>query len=270
MTNQFACLKRREQCQLRLFCFPHAGGTPFAYYSWPDHMPQTVEIWVAQMAGRAARVGEAPSRTMAGIIDDFLPSLTALLDVPFAMFGHSLGAIVSFELARLLEQRGVRPVTLFVSASRPPHLKAPEPVSTREMSDEAFLRWLQELNGRPAEALDCLELMRFVLPAVRADFEVAESYQYLPSEPLDTQIVALGGEADSHVSALQIAEWKHLTGRHFTMKMFPGDHFYLNHSTLEVCRLITSELSALQPAAMETSTPLSPIEAGASYQKGSE
>src|SRR5579875_15058 len=242
MSKRFSCLKHRKRGAVRLLCFPHAGGTPFAYYSWPDYLPETVEVWVAQLAARAARVNEPPHRTVDAIVADCLSGLPDIVSTQFALFGHSLGAIVSFELARALAATGRQARALFVSASTPPHRKSSASLQVKSISDDELLERLRKLHGTPLQALDEPELMRMVLPGVRADFEAADAYTPPSGDPLKTNIVAIGGADDPSVSPEVLGEWKAYTQASFSLNVLPGDHFYINQNPSQVCHIVASQL----------------------------
>lgn len=149
------------------------------------------------------------------------------LDRPFAFFGHSMGALIGFKLARQLRRHcGLQPVHLFVSGRCSPQSVKDTPAA--DLPDAEFLETLRRFNGTPSEVLENSELMELVLPALRADFAVCESYTYTPGQPLDCPITAFGGLEDESVSRDCIEGWREHTSGPFVARMFPGDHFFLN------------------------------------------
>jgi medium-chain acyl-[acyl-carrier-protein] hydrolase len=234
--------KPRPQARLRLFCFPYAGGGALTYRTWADGLPADVEVCPIQLPGRGTRLGELLFTQLSPLIQALAQALLPLLDKPFAFFGHSLGALVSFELARQLRrQYGVQPVRLFVSASRAPQLPHRGlPVHTLPEGD--FLAELRHLNGTPREVLDHEELMQIALPVLRADFAVYETYVYVAELPLNCSISAFGGLRDRTVSQSDLEAWREQTRDSFSLQMFPGDHFFLNITHPLLLRVLSQEL----------------------------
>jgi medium-chain acyl-[acyl-carrier-protein] hydrolase len=220
--------KPNPQAQLRLFCFPYAGGGTLAFRGWAENLPAGVEICPVQLPGREHRMREPALTSIPVIVEAAAEALAPHLDKPFAFFGHSMGALISFDLARTLRDRhGITPVRLFVSGCRAPHLKRKRP-PTYNLSEAEFVHELRSLNGTPRELLDSPDLMRLLLPLLRADFEASETYAYVPGAPLDCPIHAFGGTDDPEVDRREIREWCEQTVAEFSLKMFPGDHFFLH------------------------------------------
>jgi medium-chain acyl-[acyl-carrier-protein] hydrolase len=175
---------------------------------------------------------ERPFTQLSPLVEALAQALVPLLDKPFAFFGHSLGALVSFELARRIRrQYGVHPVRLFVSAGRAPQIPhRTRPIHT--LPDKDLLVELRRLNGMPSELLDHEELMEIMLPVLRADFAVYETYVYLTEPPLDCPISAFGGLQDLRVKDSDLEAWRAQTSASFSLRMFPGDHFFLKQPLL--------------------------------------
>jgi len=239
--------KPKPQALLRLFCFPYAGGGSWIFHSWPNGLPQSVEMCAVELPGRGKRMDEAPVSSWAALLREATEALRPYLDKPFALFGHSLGATVSFEVARELRRRyDLAPMYLFVSG-RP----APRPVKLHErlfhrsihtLPDTAFLTQVRKLNGTPEELLANPELMKFSLPNLRADFTLSETYAYEPKEaPLECPIAALGGSKDS-VRRRDLDAWRHQTARYFSLEMLPGNHFFLQTAQSRLLQIISREL----------------------------
>ncbi len=155
--------------------------------------------------------------------------LLPYLDRPFALFGHSMGALVSFELARELRKgQGLVPYHLFVSARSAPQLPSQDP-PIHNLSDQALVEELRRLNGTPLVLLEDWELLRLLLPIARADFALCETYNHNPNEsPLDCPITAFGGLADRKVRLDALEAWRSQTSMFFSLQMFPGDHFFIH------------------------------------------
>jgi len=185
---------------------------------------------------------ERPFTQLSPLVEALTQGLLPLLDKPFAFFGHSLGALVSFELAReLRRQYGVYPVRLFVSSCSAPQIPHRGlPIHT--LPEAEFLAELRRLNGTPAEVLEHQELIRIVLPVVRADFAVYETYSYSRQPPLNCPISTFGGWHDRKVSHSDLEAWRDQTSGSFSSQMFFGDHFFLNTSQPLVLRVLSQQL----------------------------
>lgn len=229
---------------LNLFCFPYAGGGAQVFRRWQEAFPpdKQVQVYAAQYPGRASRLREPPIKDCRAMVEALAPFILPLTERPFAFFGHSMGAIVAFELARLLRRRhGREPVRLFVSGRRAPQVPSQEP-PTYELPDAEFVEELRRLNGTPQEVLEHPELMQLMLPIIRADFTLTQSYVYEPEPPLDCPITVFGGTDDADVSREHLSAWCEHTTAPCALQMFAGDHFFLNVARDDLVRAITREL----------------------------
>ncbi len=220
-------LKPRKDASLRLICFPYAGAGMPAFHAWPGALPETIELRVVQLPGRGARLRERRFEQVPPLIEALETALLPLLDRPFAFFGHSLGSIVAFEAARKLRARGLSPAHLFVSGNIAPHLPNPAP-PIHQLPPDAFLRELKRLNGMAQAALESKELLEIMLPVVRSDFALLETYYYEAQPPLSCPITAFGGDQDPRTTASGLDGWRAQTLGDFDLVMFPGDHFFLD------------------------------------------
>lgn len=225
--------------RLRLFCFPYAGGGAAAYFGWGEVLPRTVELCAVQPPGREGRIAERPFDRVPPLVDALARELAPWLDRPFAFFGHSLGAVVAFELARRLRRDGRHaPLHLFASGRPAPHLPDDEP-PLHALPDDELLVELRRLRGTPDEVLQNTELMELLLPLLRADFAASETYVCAPEPPLVVPISAYGGREDVDVPEERLAAWREQTTAAFRHVMFPGDHFF----QVENRDLVLEELS---------------------------
>ncbi|MBA2682586.1 MAG: thioesterase [Ktedonobacteraceae bacterium] len=237
------CPQPRPAALVRLFCFPYAGGSASLFREWSAFFPREIEVCAIQLPGRENRLAEPPLSEFEPLVQRLADAISPYLDKPCAFFGHSLGALVSFELARFLRQReGFCPVRLLVSAHRAPQLPDPHP-PVYDLPLPEFLQTLRGLQGTPEEILHHEELMQLLLPTLRADFTLAETYRYVPDEPLACPCSAFGGLRDSHVSRAELAAWQQQTSSTFLVRMFPGDHFFLHSDRMLLVRAIADELS---------------------------
>jgi medium-chain acyl-[acyl-carrier-protein] hydrolase len=216
------------QARLRLFCFPYAGGSASVFHSWAAALRSDVELNAVQLPGRENRLLDPPFIRLALLVEALAQILPPYLDRPYAFFGHSMGALIGFELARLFRKQGSPgPACLIVSGHRAPHLPDRRP-PIHHLPDARFIEELRRLNGTPEEVLQHEELRDLLLPVLRADFAVCETYLYAPEQPLDCPIFVIGGEQDPEVSQDELAAWQLHTRGAFTLHMIPGDHFFLH------------------------------------------
>lgn len=228
---------------VRLFCLPYAGGTARAYLCWSSSLPDSIEVVPVEPPGRGERIGELPCSRLDPLLADLVPRIADRCDGPFALFGHSLGAAVAYEIAWLLRKSyDLRPVHLFASAFRAPHLPLTE-TRIQHLPDRQFLDHIRRLGGTPPEALDCPELMQLLMPAMRADFSLSEGYFRPVGDPLNCPITAFGGVLDTDVGIDELSAWqRHTTARCF-VRLFDGDHFFLHTARHDVVRAITEALT---------------------------
>lgn len=223
------CLQPNEEANLRLLCLPYAGGGMHVFSQWPKRLPATVEVWAGHFPGRGRRFSEPPVTEMAPAVAA-VAGTVAGWTVPWLIFGHSLGALVGFEIARLLRRwrSDTHLVGLLVSACRAPQRPlGREPIA--DLPEAAFLAALNRLGGTPEEVLANEELVELLLPALRADFGLAERYHYMEEPPLSCPIFAFGGQQDPEVSLTALTGWQYQTTAEFELRLFPGGHFYVNH-----------------------------------------
>ena len=230
--------------RMRLITFPYAGGGPSVFSAWPRSLPSDVELCAVLMPGRETRLLEAPIARWDGLIDQLIATVAPWMDRPTMFFGHSLGAIVAFELARQLPA-GLRPLLLhlFVSGRRAPHVLLNEP-TTYNLPEPEFVRELKRLAGTPEEVLQSPEMMEVYLPLLRADFALSETYAYQDGAPLTIPISAYGGDTDSHVSTDDVAAWRRYTIGAFRHVTLAGGHFFLNDNRSALLSQLTHELHA--------------------------
>ncbi|NJM21572.1 MAG: thioesterase [Richelia sp. SM1_7_0] len=220
--------KPNPQASLRLFCFPYAGGSSLIFRTWAASLPKNIEICPVELPGRGTQMKSPPLMRMEALVNAIAPILVPYLDKPFAFFGHSMGGLLSFELARhLRKEYGKQPVHLFVSASRAPHVPSPKP-PIHALPETEFLQEFRRLNGTPASVLENTELMQLLIPILRADFAVLETYVYTQELPLECPITAFGGLEDQEVTLQELEGWRSQTQSSFKLQMFSGDHFFIH------------------------------------------
>jgi medium-chain acyl-[acyl-carrier-protein] hydrolase len=241
----------RPEATARLYGFPHAGAGAPAYRAWAGLLPAAVELRAVQPPGRQDRIREPAFTDLPGLVAALADALGPELgELPFAFFGHSMGALVAFELARELRRRGgPLPVLLGVSAWRGPQVpRALPPVS--DLPDPELVAHVRRLGGMPEPVLEEPELLASVLPTLRADYRLCEGYRYRPSAPLDRPISVFGATADPLAGPAELEAWAAQTTRPLSVRVFPGRHFYLLDRLAEVVGAYASDLEReLQAAA---------------------
>lgn len=237
-----------SRARLRLFCFPYSGAGASIYYRWIGQLPEGIEVCPVELPGRGSRMTEPPISRVGPLVEGAAAALLPHLDRPFALFGHSMGALACFELARLLGRRhGLHPVRLFASGHGAPHLPDREP-PIHALPEPELVAKLREFGGTPEGVLANAELRELILPILRADFAVCETYAYAAEPggqdgpPLSCPISAYGGLADREVLPEELDAWRTQTSGAFTIRMFPGDHFFLQSAQPLVLRSIARDL----------------------------
>lgn len=230
----------RPAARLRLFCLPYAGGAASIYRTWPQELPETIDVCPLQLPGREQRLREQAYTRVPPLVEALAGAISPMLDeMPFAFFGHSMGGLLSYELAQHLRATsGKRPVHLLVSARRAPQLP-PEDKHYWSLPDDELKDKLREIEGTPQEVLDHDELMELMLPLIRADFELNDTYQPTDHPPLDCPIDAFGGTADPEVEREDLEAWAELTTGPFRLRMFPGGHFFLHPEKTSLIAAVT-------------------------------
>ncbi|MBD2681692.1 MULTISPECIES: thioesterase II family protein [Nostoc] len=236
------CPQPNPQANLRLFCFPYAGGSSMIFRTWSNSLPRNVEVCAVEYPGRGRQIKSAPIAKLQPLVKAIASSALPYLDKPFAFFGHSMGGLVSFELTRLLRlEYNLKPFHLFISARRAPQIPPTKP-PIHGLPEAELLEELRTLNGTPKAVLENPELMQIFLPFLRADFAVLETYNYTPQQPLDCPITIFGGWQDKEVSHEALQAWREQTTATCSLQMFDGDHFFIHPYQNSLLKLISQEL----------------------------
>lgn len=220
----------RPHARARLFCFSHAGVGAAVYRLWPAGLPAELEMCAIQLPGRGTRFREPAVTKLAVLVDTLLPALRPHLDLPFAFFGHSMGAVLASEVARALQGSDAAPLQhLFVSARRPPHWPNPDPL-LHPLPDAEFVANIQRrYGGIPPEVAQDKELLALLLPCLRADIEALETHQPpMVRPPLACPVSVFGGSSDPLTPRAHLDAWRGETSGPCRVRVFPGDHFYVN------------------------------------------
>ncbi|HET8662412.1 MAG TPA: beta-ketoacyl synthase N-terminal-like domain-containing protein [Micromonosporaceae bacterium] len=229
--------------RMRLFCLPYAGGNASTFRAWADELPAEVEVCPIQLPGREQRHKEPPFTQMSALVTTLAQVLSPYLDLPFALFGHSMGALASFELARQLRREGLAgPAHLYVSAMRAPQLPDLEPPLHR-LPEPRLVAKLREINGTPEEMLADPETLGLYLPAVRADLALVETLVHQTEPPLSCPLTVFGGAQDDKVPEEALAAWRSQTEGSFTLQLLPGDHFFIQQRRTELLAALGQHLT---------------------------
>lgn len=239
-TKLFIVAKPVKKPKARIFCFPYAGGSAHSYFSWKERFPDDIELVLVQPPGRGKRILEKPHQSMLQYVNELLEFQDYLTGIPYILFGHSLGARVAYELANQLNlKEAPLPMSLVVSGSPAPHKRRCE-TPTFDLPDDEFIDEVLRLNGTPTEVTQNYELMSLILPLLRADFKIAETY-IAEKNIIPLPIVVFSGESDPFVKLDDIRAWQELTDYEVETNMLPGDHFFINEHT----QFLTGRISAL-------------------------
>lgn len=243
-TSPWFTVPPNERAKIRLFCFPYAGGSSLIFRTWGRALGPSIAVCPAHLPGRERRLTEKPYTSAQSLVEAAAEAIIPHLDVPFAFFGHSMGALISFELARHLRRLGrPRPAQLFLSARGAPQLEVRERV-TYNLPEKQFAEELRRLKGTPPQVLEHQELMELMIPLLRADFEVCQTYRYTQGPALDCPIMAFGGLYDDEVNAEMIGAWREQTTRSFRLCMMPGDHFFVHSAQERILSILSQELQS--------------------------
>ncbi|WP_204046945.1 thioesterase II family protein [Microbispora siamensis] len=234
--------KTLDEPRMRLFCVPHAGGGASAYRAWAPLLAPGIEVVAIRLPGRELRFGETPYTSADDLVPELVRAVSPLLDRPHAWFGHSMGAIIAFESCRWIRRAGLgAPARLLVSGRSAPHLPPRGPF-VREAPTPELTRWLRETGGTPPELLDDPELFEALLPMMRADMTVAETYRYRPEPPLDCPVSVFGGNDDDHATAGEMRHWSRHTTAECRVRLYEGGHFFIHEMTEQILPVIGEDL----------------------------
>lgn len=224
----FANAQRNRRAESRLFCLPYAGGSSVIYHNWARGLPDFLEVIPVQLPGRGMRLGTPALTRMDDLTEQLSLVLAEFLDLPCYFFGHSMGALIAFELAHALRMRyGVEPEALFLSGRKPPSLPEQER-DIHRLPKDRFVERLRLLNGTHPDLLENEEILELILPTLRADFELVQTYSFKRGVKLRCAIHALGGSQDPEANDEIIRQWRDFTSGPFSMETLEGDHFFIH------------------------------------------
>lgn len=241
VSNWLQRLTPRPDAATRLICFHHAGGSAAAFRLWPARLPE-FDVCAVQLPGRANRFTEPAIADAGTLLDALVPALVPLLDRPYAMFGHSMGSAVAAGLAQRVHAAGGRlPQRLFVCGRQAPHRPFPEWTLTGLDDADVVSGVQQRFGSLPAEVLQMPELLEMMLPVLRADFALLQTFPSTPLAPLPVEIVTFGGDADPAATPERMRTWQSLTRGPLREHRLPGGHFNIDDHLDDVLAVVRTE-----------------------------
>jgi medium-chain acyl-[acyl-carrier-protein] hydrolase len=240
-------LKRQQGSsgRVRLYCFPYAGGNAFHFLSWQTTLGPTIEVRSVQLPGRGERLAEKPYERLPELVNALAAIIVQQDSGPFAFFGHSLGGLIAFEVARYCHRSSLpRPLHIFASGCAAPQDRSPNR-GLHKLGDDDLIAALKEYDDAPSDISQNAELRALMLPTIRSDFALAENYQYRPSLRLDMPITALAGKRDD-ISPEQLKAWQKETSGPFRLQWFEGGHFFIHSERNAILAYLKRELVELQ------------------------
>ncbi|MGW4714321.1 thioesterase domain-containing protein [Nocardia sp. NPDC004260] len=232
---------------LRLFCWPFAGGKAAAYTPWRRQLPDWVELCVLELPARQRHLAQTPIRRFTDLVESALTAVLPLTDLPFAFFGHSLGALAAYEVARRLPE-GIAPRALFLGGAVAPHL--PRPGRLSELPDHEFVAAVGHYGGIPPEVRETPEVMALFLPALRSDFEIFDDYRFTPAAAPSCPAHLFGGRDDRQVATSQLEAWRDVLPGLRSTELLPGGHFFLVEQRAALLDSLADKLAAVRPDAV--------------------
>ncbi|HBM16657.1 MAG TPA: putative thioesterase [Lentisphaeria bacterium] len=244
LNKWFKNIKRVDNCKLRMFCFPHAGGAAQIFNKWECYLPDDVELYAVQLPGRADRINEPLCSNFDIIINNLTESIFPLLNPPFIFIGHSFGGAIAFEIAKKLRRLNIKlPERLFIIGREGPSI--PENIPKYNLPDDEFIKYLRSQSGIHEDILEDKDAMHFFLPILRNDIKLADTYYlyYTREAPLSCPINVFYGEKETDLDLNSVGDWKNETINSFNVDQFDGHHFFLHEQTDKVIKKMFSYIN---------------------------
>jgi len=230
---------------ISLICLPYAGGSAQVYKRWSNKLHSAVRLVPAELAGRGSRMSEPFYSNLEEAVEDLLPLVkeTALASDSYALFGHSMGSLLGYELLHALNEEGFPlPSAVFLSGRGAPHCEQDKARRIHTLPDDEFLNELKKLGGMPDELFRHLELLNMFMPILRADFKLVGEYEYRMRPPLPLRLTILSGKDDVYVEG-SLSEWEHYATRGSELMLFDGGHFFLHEREDEIVEVLNKMLT---------------------------
>ncbi|MEO1054745.1 MAG: thioesterase domain-containing protein [Bacteroidota bacterium] len=228
--------------KINLICLPYAGASKYAYNDFKQYTPEYIELVPTELPGRGSRYTERLLKDMDTIVDDIFLQVKGHVNVPYAIYGHSMGTLLGYLLVRRIISEGLpEPILLFCTGRGGPSVEMELP-HRHTLSKDDFKEEIRDLGGSPDEILEDEDLMEFFEPILRADFEAIETYEHTPGEPFDIPITAIIGDREK-ATYEEAQEWKKVTQGDVDIRIFPGKHFFIFNNTREIIKLITQKIT---------------------------
>lgn len=243
MNRWVAAVNAPENGKEQLVCLPFAGGGASFYRRWNPIVPDGVAMFAMQLPGREERMDEPPHHRMEELVQAAIEGLVPALRPPYSLFGHSLGALICYEIVHALRLQGhPMPAHLFVSGATAPHIERTSP-PIHELPEDRLIDEITGYGGFAPEILEHPELMELLLPRLRADFALVETYKFQQRDPLPCPITVFAGESDEYVKTDSAAAWQSHTSAEFQFQSFPGGHFFLNDHAPRILKTIAKTMA---------------------------
>lgn len=239
----FSCYSPRVNADFRLFCFPYAGAGASVFRQWAAAADPSIEVQGVQLPGRESRLREPLLTDINLVVDALIHDAIDFLDKPFSIFGHSFGALIGFEFTRRLQRLSLPlPQRLFVSARQAPQVLL-HGAKTHLLPESQLKEELRHYAGTPEVVLQDNDLMRVLLPVIRADLTINETYDYIPAIPISCPISAFAGLKDRKISISSIEAWAAQTTQDFKVHYFDGDHFFIKQKYPSILNFIREDFA---------------------------
>lgn len=241
----FSVLNERRNASVRMFCFPYAGGGANLYRPWQRDLHADVEVVAVQPPGRGTRMQEPPIRSVQAMVDAIVPDIIPLMDRPCIFFGYSMGGAIAFEVGRALQRMGRSRLELFIAAARRGPTRLPLRPPIHDLPQDEFIERLRTYGATPTEVLENADLLSFILPTIRADFSLSETYRYEDNGLLRCRSLVLGSKSDPYVPWDDLLAWQEAIADECSVREIGEGHFFIHSHADSLAAEVRSAIDAL-------------------------